>query len=87
MTGGDMTADEAVALLEADDGTFADAWRDLTDEERSAIGAHGFDRFRKITSYVGESSARAERAQVKLDAENAAGADAEAVDEHLEGGA
>jgi hypothetical protein len=39
-------------LDEPDDEVYCDLWRSLTDEERSAIGARGFERFRKLTPYV-----------------------------------
>ena len=48
-------------ILDLDDNRFPDAWRELTDEQRSAIGAAGFTRFRKLTPEVDASIARAER--------------------------
>jgi hypothetical protein len=46
------------AILEADDDRFAAAWRELSDEQRSEIGSSGFERFRKLTAYVGAVSRR-----------------------------
>jgi len=68
-----MTAE--ALILDLDDVHFADAWRELTDEQRSAIGSRGFERFRKLTSHVDASVARAEAAAKR----KGNGADAEAV--------
>ena len=45
-------------ILELGDDRFADAWRELTDEQRSAVGPAGFDRIRKLTRHVDASIAR-----------------------------
>lgn len=53
-------------ILDADDAAFAEAWRAMTIEQRSALPdeqrARGFDRYQKLTPWVGESIRRAERA-------------------------
>lgn len=46
-----MNAD-ADALLASDDASFQRAWRALTDEQRSAVGATGFDRYRKLNPHI-----------------------------------
>jgi hypothetical protein len=57
-----MSADEQ-DLLALDDNPFEARWRDLSDEERSAIGARGFEHYRKLSPYVPDSLRRLERAQ------------------------
>lgn len=42
-------------LLDLDDAAFQTKWFDLTNEARSEIGAAGFERYRKLHSYVGDS--------------------------------
>ena len=59
-----MTA-EAKAILEADDARFVVNWSGMTSEQRSAIGALGFDRFRKLTPEIGKSLLWAERGTAK----------------------
>jgi hypothetical protein len=56
-----MSADEQ-DLLALDDNPFEVRWRELSDEGRSAIGARGFERYRKLSPYVPDSLRRLERA-------------------------
>lgn len=56
----------AIVAIE-NDIAFMDAWRALTDSERSAIGSKGFDRFNKLTPYVGQSARLAQRGAEWLD--------------------
>lgn len=60
---------EVAEILAADDARFMTNWRAMSDEQRSAIGTLGFDRYRKLTPEVGKSTHRAERGAAKLDAE------------------
>ena len=48
-------------ILDLPEAQFGDAWRGLTDAQRSAIGSRGFERFRALTKHVDASIARAER--------------------------
>jgi hypothetical protein len=59
----------AVDVLAIDDNfQFCDAWRALSPAEQSAIGARGYDRFRKLNSYIDKGRGAIERAQAKIDA-------------------
>lgn len=69
-------AAEVASILAADDARFIVNWRAMTDAERSAIGAPGFDRFRKLTPEVGKATLRAERGAAILNAAILAGLDA-----------
>lgn len=53
-------------LLELPDAEFGVAWRELSVEDRSAVGAQGFDRYRKLTSYIGKSIENAARREAAL---------------------
>lgn len=53
-------------ILSLEDGAFIRRWPKLSDAERSAIGAPGFDRFRKLTPEIGKVSLRAERGAAML---------------------
>lgn len=54
---------DADAILGLSDFAFCDAWRALSPEAQSAIGARGFERYRKLTEYINEGLDRAEREQ------------------------